>query len=90
MQTMKIKKGDTVQVLAGKDRGKQGRVIEALPSEQRVEASGEVVELAAQVRAVADAFAAGRALVPGEVARGSVVACLAAEQSLRENREIAL
>ena len=33
---MKIKKGDTVQVLAGKDRGKQGRVIEALPSEQRV------------------------------------------------------
>ncbi len=36
MQTMKIKKGDTVQILAGKDRGKQGRVIEALPSEQRV------------------------------------------------------
>ena len=33
---MKIKKGDTVQILAGKDRGKQGRVIEALPSEQRV------------------------------------------------------
>ena len=36
MQTMKIKKGDTVQILAGKDRGKQGRVIEALPSERRV------------------------------------------------------
>jgi len=35
-QTMKIKKGDVVQILAGKDRGKQGRVIEALPSEQRV------------------------------------------------------
>ena len=34
--TMKIKKGDTVQVLAGKDRGKQGRVIEARPSEGRV------------------------------------------------------
>ena len=33
---MKIKKGDTVQVLAGKDRGKQGRVIEARPSEGRV------------------------------------------------------
>ena len=27
--TLKIKKGDTVQVLAGKDRGKQGRVIDA-------------------------------------------------------------
>jgi large subunit ribosomal protein L24 len=34
--TMKIKKGDTVQVLAGKDRGKRGRVIEARPREGRV------------------------------------------------------
>jgi len=34
--TMKIKKGDTVQVLAGKDRGKQGRVIDALPRDGRV------------------------------------------------------
>jgi large subunit ribosomal protein L24 len=33
---MKIKKGDLVQILAGKDRGKQGRVIEARPSERRV------------------------------------------------------
>jgi large subunit ribosomal protein L24 len=35
-QAMKIKKGDLVQVLAGKDRGKQGRVIEARPRERRV------------------------------------------------------
>ena len=34
-QTMKIRKGDLVQVLTGKDRGKQGRVIEARPSERR-------------------------------------------------------
>ena len=34
--TMKIKKGDTVQVLAGKDRGKQGRVLEARPDQRRV------------------------------------------------------
>ena len=33
---MRVKKGDLVQVLAGKDRGKQGRVIEARPSEGRV------------------------------------------------------
>ncbi len=33
---MKVKKGDLVQILAGKDRGKQGRVIEARPSEGRV------------------------------------------------------
>ena len=36
MPTMKVKKGDLVQILAGKDRGKQGRVIEARPSERRV------------------------------------------------------
>ena len=36
MKSMKIRKGDTVHVLAGKDRGKQGRVLEARPREQRV------------------------------------------------------
>jgi large subunit ribosomal protein L24 len=34
--TMRIKKGDLVQVLAGKDRGKQGRVLEARPRDKRV------------------------------------------------------
>jgi large subunit ribosomal protein L24 len=33
---MRIKKGDLVQVLAGKDRGKQGRVLEARPRDRRV------------------------------------------------------
>jgi large subunit ribosomal protein L24 len=33
---MKVKKGDTVQMLAGKDRGKQGRVIDARPREGKV------------------------------------------------------
>jgi len=33
---MKVKKGDLVQMLSGKDRGKQGRVLEARPSERRV------------------------------------------------------
>jgi large subunit ribosomal protein L24 len=33
---MKVKKGDLVQVLTGKDRGKQGRVIDALPEKRRV------------------------------------------------------
>lgn len=35
-QTMKIRKGDLVQVLSGKDRGKQGRIIEADPQKRRV------------------------------------------------------
>jgi large subunit ribosomal protein L24 len=33
---MKIKKGDTVHVLRGKDAGKRGRVIESRPKEGRV------------------------------------------------------
>jgi large subunit ribosomal protein L24 len=35
-QTLKIKKGDLVHVIRGKDRGKEGRVIEALPKEGRL------------------------------------------------------
>ena len=34
--TLKIKKGDTVQMLTGKDRGKQGRVLEARPRDNKV------------------------------------------------------
>jgi large subunit ribosomal protein L24 len=35
-QKMKVKEGDLVQILTGKDRGKRGRVIEARPKERRV------------------------------------------------------
>jgi large subunit ribosomal protein L24 len=33
---LKIKRGDTVQMLTGKDRGKQGRVLEARPRDNKV------------------------------------------------------
>jgi large subunit ribosomal protein L24 len=33
---MKVRQGDVVHILSGKDRGKEGRVIEARPSEGRV------------------------------------------------------
>ena len=33
---MKVRKGDLVQMITGKDRGKQGRVLEARPGDQRV------------------------------------------------------
>jgi large subunit ribosomal protein L24 len=33
---MRIKKGDLVQFLSGKDRGKQGKVLEARPKDGRV------------------------------------------------------
>jgi large subunit ribosomal protein L24 len=37
---MKIKKGDRVQVLQGKDRGKQGLVLRVLPKEGKVIVEG--------------------------------------------------
>ena len=37
---MKIKKGDKVRVLAGKDRGKEGNVSRAMPAENKVIGDG--------------------------------------------------
>ena len=37
---MRIKKGDTVQVIAGKDKGKTGEVLRTLPDENRVVVQG--------------------------------------------------
>ena len=59
---------------------------EAIP----LEASGELVELEAEINATVDAFAAGRTVVSAEEGRRAVIVCLAAEQALREGREVAL
>ena len=40
MSGMKIRKGDRVQVLTGKDRGKQGKVTFAYPARQKVIVDG--------------------------------------------------
>jgi large subunit ribosomal protein L24 len=37
---MKVKKGDTVLVIAGKDRGARGKVIQAYPARDRVLVEG--------------------------------------------------
>jgi len=37
---MKVKKGDTVLVIAGKDKGAKGKVIAALPKQNRVIVEG--------------------------------------------------
>ncbi len=37
---MKIKKGDTVQVISGKDRGKKGKVILTLSKKDRLQVEG--------------------------------------------------
>jgi len=35
-RALKIRKGDVVHILTGKDRGKQGRVIDARPKDSQV------------------------------------------------------
>ena len=37
---MHVKKGDKVKVLSGKDRGKQGTILEAYPKKERVVVEG--------------------------------------------------
>ena len=37
---MKIRKGDTVQIISGKDKGKTGEVLQTLPYENRVVVKG--------------------------------------------------
>lgn len=37
---LKIKKGDTVQVLSGNDKGKKGEVLEVIPSTQKIIVKG--------------------------------------------------
>jgi large subunit ribosomal protein L24 len=39
-RTVSIRKGDEVQVMAGKDRGRRGRVVNVLPQDNRVMVEG--------------------------------------------------
>ena len=40
LTAVNIKKGDTVKIIAGKDRGKSGEVLRVLPTENRVVVQG--------------------------------------------------
>jgi large subunit ribosomal protein L24 len=40
MANLHVKKGDKVQVISGKDKGKQGVILEAYPSRERVLVEG--------------------------------------------------
>ena len=66
---MKIRKGDLVQMLAGKDRGKQGRVLEALPADRRVIVENlNVVKKHRKPRPMRDPSRMGQAqMLPGGV-----------------------
>ena len=66
---MKVKKGDLVQIVAGKDRGKQGRVLEARPAERRVIVENlNVAKRHTRPRPIKDASRMGGSqIVPGGI-----------------------
>jgi large subunit ribosomal protein L24 len=66
---MRIKKGDLVQILSGKDRGKQGKVLEALPKDGRVVVENlNLVKRHTKPRAMRDSSRmGGPAMQPGGV-----------------------
>ena len=68
-QTMRIKKGDLVQILSGKDRGKQGKVLEALPKAGRVVVENlNIVKRHTKPRAMRDSSRmGGPSMQPGGV-----------------------
>jgi large subunit ribosomal protein L24 len=66
---MKIKKGDLVQILSGKDRGKRGRVLEASPSRGSVIVENlNVARRHTKPRPIRDASRmGGQQIVPGGI-----------------------
>ena len=66
---MRVRKGDVVQVIAGKDRGRQGRIIESRPDEGRVIVENvNVVKKHRRARPMRDASRMGQTQIqPGGV-----------------------
>jgi large subunit ribosomal protein L24 len=66
---VRVRKGDLVQVIAGKDRGKRGRVLEARPKEGRVVVENlNVVKRHTRPRPIKDASRMGGTTIqPGGV-----------------------
>ena len=69
MQTMRVRKGDLVHILTGKDRGKQGHVIDARPKERKVVVENvNVVKKHTKPRPIANTSRmGGSAMTPGGV-----------------------
>jgi large subunit ribosomal protein L24 len=68
-QKMRIKRGDLVQILSGKDRGKQGKVLEARPRDGRVVIENlNIVKRHTKPRAIRDSSRmGGPTMEPGGV-----------------------
>src|SRR2546421_12110488 len=95
---MRVRKGDLVQILSGKDRGKQGHVIEARPRERRVVVENlNVVKRHTRPKTVKDSSRmGGQSIIQGgviekdatlAVGKGMVV-CPVCKRSTRNGRSL--
>jgi large subunit ribosomal protein L24 len=67
-QTMKIKKGDVVHVLRGKDAGKQGRVLESRPKDGKVLVENiNIIKKHRRPQAIRNQTGMGGSVVPGGI-----------------------
>lgn len=68
-QRTRIRKGDLVQILSGKDRGKQGKVLEARPKDGRIVVENlNIVKRHTKPRPIRDSSRmGGGAMAPGGV-----------------------
>ena len=69
---MRIKKNDTVEVIAGKDRGKRGTVLRVYAGEQRVVVDGVNI-VTKHVKARRAGTAGERIQFPGKIAVSNVM-----------------
>jgi large subunit ribosomal protein L24 len=69
LKAMKVRKGDLVHILSGKDRGKQGRVIDARPKDKKVVVENlNIVKRHTKPRPIQNASRMGSAgMTPGGV-----------------------
>ena len=66
MSSLKIKKDDLVEVIAGKDKGKRGKVLRIYPREEKVTVEG-VNMVTRHIKAVAGRRSGERVRYPGKI-----------------------
>ena len=71
---MNVKKGDTVVVLSGKDKGKQGKVLGTVPAEAKVVVEGINMETGGIVQREAALYASKVQVVCPKCGKGTRVA----------------
>lgn len=85
---MKVKKGDTVLIISGKNKGRRGKVLQALPKEDRILVEG--VNLRKKHQKPRKSGEKGQILeLPGSISASSVkILCSACRKAVKTGYKI--